>query len=220
MEKSLLSAEDIFAMKKDGECAIVIKGADPLFQKKCQMENTPFVKLLCRKHNPYDPAKRNRERKLARLENKGFFLSGEDAKEEAKKIRENGEVIIRLTMDDADDLIKAYTIGETVSSLPIMAKDKEMLEENYEKYLKAHSQDNGFDYGVFDEGEVSPEATKRYKEHVMLVQRLKNVGYSDGQIMNLVPLIKEGYSFDEIESFFSNDHSEKAIESFIKEIFK
>ena len=31
MQKPLLSAEDIFAMKKDGECAIVIKGADPLY---------------------------------------------------------------------------------------------------------------------------------------------------------------------------------------------
>ena len=49
MQKSLLSAEDIFAMKKDGECAIVIKGTDPLYETKCRMENTPFVKLLCRK---------------------------------------------------------------------------------------------------------------------------------------------------------------------------
>ncbi len=220
MEKSLLSAEDIFAMKKDGECAIVIKGVDPLFQKKCQMENTPFVKLLCRKHNPYDPAKRNRERKLARLENKGFFLSGDDAKEEAKKIRESGEVIVRLTMEDADDLIKAFTIGETVSSLPIMAKDKAMLEENYEKYLKAHSQDNGFDYSVFDEDEVTDESVKLYKDRVMLVQKLKNAGYSDGQIMNLVPLIKDGYGFDEIEAFFSNDHSEDTIEKFVEKICK
>lgn len=32
MQKSLLSAEDIFAMKKDGECAIVVKGTAPLFE--------------------------------------------------------------------------------------------------------------------------------------------------------------------------------------------
>ena len=44
MQKPLLSAEDIFAMKKDGECAIVIKGADPLFETKCRMEKTAFEK--------------------------------------------------------------------------------------------------------------------------------------------------------------------------------
>ena len=64
MEKSLLSAEDIFAMKKDGECAIVIKGADPLFEPKCKMENTEFIKLLCRKNRPYDPKKRQMKRYL------------------------------------------------------------------------------------------------------------------------------------------------------------
>ena len=34
MQKPLLSAEDIFAMTKDGECAIVVKGTDPLYQIK------------------------------------------------------------------------------------------------------------------------------------------------------------------------------------------
>ena len=29
LAKPLLSAEDIFAMKKGGECAIVVKGTDP-----------------------------------------------------------------------------------------------------------------------------------------------------------------------------------------------
>ena len=101
-----------------------------------------------------------------------------------------------------------------------MAKDKAMLEENYEKYLKAHSQDNGFDYSVFDEDEVTDESVKLYKDRVMLVQKLKNAGYSDGQIMNLVPLIKDGYGFDEIEAFFSNDHSEDTIEKFVEKICK
>lgn len=213
MEKSLLSAEDIFAMKKDGECAIVVKGTDPLFQRKCQMENTPFVKLLCRKHTPYDPAKKMRERKQKRQDDKNFFLSGKDAREEAEKLRENGETIIRLTMDDAEDLIRAYTIGEEIEKLPIMAKDKELLEANYEKYLKAHQADKGFDFSVF--GEASPD---KYREYVILVQKLTNAGYSSGQITNLVPLIKEGFGFDEIEAFFSNDHSEEAIEKFTKEV--
>ncbi len=213
MEKSLLSAEDIFAMKKDGECAIVVKGTDPLFQRKCQMENTAFVKLLCRKTTPYDPAKRNRERKQKRMENPNFLLSGNEAKEEAKKLRDQGETIIRLTMEDADDLIKAFEIGEKVTNLPIMAKDKELLEANYEKYLKEHQKDKGFDLGLF--GDASPE---KYREYVILVQKLKNAGYSSGQITNLIPLIKEEFGFDEIEAFFSNDHSEEAIDQFTKEV--
>ena len=213
MEKSLLSAEDIFAMKKDGECAIVVKGTDPLFQRKCQMENTPFVKLLCRKHNPYDPAKKMRERKQKRQDDKNFLLFGKDAKEESQKLRDNGESIIRLTMEDAEDLIKAYTIGAEIEKLPIMAKDKELLEANYERYLKEHQADKGFDFAAF--GEVSSE---KYREYVILVQKLTNAGYSSGQITNLVPLIKEGFGFDEIEAFFSNDHSEEAIIKFTKEV--
>ena len=116
-------------------------------------------------------------------------------------------------MDDAEDLIRAYTIGEEIEKLPIMAKDKELLEANYEKYLKAHQADKGFDFSVF--GEASPD---KYREYVILVQKLTNAGYSSGQITNLVPLIKEGFGFDEIEAFFSNDHSEEAIEKFTKEV--
>lgn len=101
MQKSLLSAEDIFAMKNDGECAIVVKGADPLYQTKCRMERTDFVKLLCRKHNPYDPKKRQEIRKEKRADISPVFFSGERAKTEAKKLLAQGEEIIHITVDEA-----------------------------------------------------------------------------------------------------------------------
>lgn len=84
MQKSLLSAEDIFAMKKDGECAIVVKGADPLYQTKCRMERTDFVKLLCRKHNPYDPKKRQEIRKEKRQTCRRYFFPGKEQKQRLK----------------------------------------------------------------------------------------------------------------------------------------
>ena len=80
IQKSLLSAEDIFAMKKDGECAIVVKGTAPLYQTKCQMEKTDFVKLLCRKHNPYDPRKRQEIRKGRQKDSSPVIFSGSRAK--------------------------------------------------------------------------------------------------------------------------------------------
>jgi len=55
MEKPLFSAQQMYAMKKDGPAAIIVKGSNPLFEPKVQFENSPLMPLLCRKDHYYEP---------------------------------------------------------------------------------------------------------------------------------------------------------------------
>lgn len=54
----------------------MVKGTEPLYQTKCQMEKTDFVKLLCRKKNPYDPRKQRIKRERKYKNNDPVMLSG------------------------------------------------------------------------------------------------------------------------------------------------
>jgi type IV secretion system protein VirD4 len=202
MQKSLLSAEDIFAMKKDGECAIVIKGTDPLFEPKCRMENTEFIKLLCRKNHPYDPKKRQLERKQKR-NGPSFVLSGEEARREAEKLRSKGVAIVKLTAEDVLNMQMKATMRVPVSTLKMTGAMQRKLKENYETYLKEHADAGKIDFNMFkDMDSDDPEALKRYQSRCLTVQRLTTAGYTKVQIRHLTPLIMKDLSFDEITGMF------------------
>jgi len=55
MEKPLFSAQQMYAMKKDGPAAIIVKGSNPLFEPKVQFQNCPLMPLLCRRDPFYEP---------------------------------------------------------------------------------------------------------------------------------------------------------------------
>ncbi|MCR5196584.1 MAG: type IV secretory system conjugative DNA transfer family protein [Pseudobutyrivibrio sp.] len=63
MEKPLFSAQQMYAMKKDGPAAIIVKGSNPLFEPKVQFQNCPLMPLLCRRDPFYEP-------KIRRFEDK------------------------------------------------------------------------------------------------------------------------------------------------------
>ncbi|HOO79819.1 MAG TPA: hypothetical protein PLQ04_05470, partial [Lachnospiraceae bacterium] len=216
MQKPLLSAEDIFAMKKDGECAIVIKGADPLFETKCRMEKTAFVKLLCRKNNPYDPKKTRQKRALFRAENSSFFLCGEVAEVQAKKIRENGSTILRLTESDVDNLVLAGKMDAPVESLKLTEAMQKTLHENYERYVDEHS-NVPVDFTIYkDKDDDRMEARNRYVKRAETVQNLIQAGYTKVQIRFLYELIMADYSADSIRSMFPTDCTIDEIKNFAK----
>lgn len=216
MQKPLLSAEDIFAMKKDGECAIVIKGADPLFETKCRMEKTPFVKLLCRKHNPYDPKKTRQKREMFKAENSSFFLCGEVAEAQAKKIREAGSPIIRLTEADVNNLILAGKMDAPVTTLKLTEAMQKTLHENYEKYVDEHS-NIPVDFSIYkDKDDDSMEARNRYVRRAETVQNLIQAGYTKAQIRFLYELIMADYGADRIQKMFPTDCTIDEIKNFAK----
>ena len=216
MEKSLLSAEDIFAMKKDGECAIVIKGADPLFEPKCKMENTDFVKLLCRRTKPYDPKKRQILRKLNGA-GITMLLSGADAKKEAQILRRRGTPIVTLTMQDLSNMVMAGEMRQPVSELKMTEEMQKKLYENHERYLDEYCNLKELDFEQYrDEGGYTGEAQERFKNRCITVQQLDGAGYTRSQIKHLYKLIMADFSAEKIMSMFPKDVGVEQIDNFSK----
>ena len=216
MQKSLLSAEDIFAMKKDGECAIVIKGTDPLYETKCRMETTPFVKLLCRKHNPYDPIKRRKEREIVRQKEEDMFETGDTAKEKIAELRENGAEVIFFSEEDVKALDRAFRSGQKIPSGSLTAAQRKAINENYHKYKNQEALGKTIDFkkyleGLGDSAEDKEIARKRGECAQMLI----TAGYSKLQINMLYPYIMQDKSADEIMKLFSTNATVEEIESVI-----
>lgn len=198
MQKSLLSAEDIFAMSKDGECAIVIKGTDPLYEPKCKMEVTPFLKLLCRKNKPYDPKKRKVEREKGKTA-EPFFFAGEDAYKKASILREKGTYIVSLSMNDIENMVIAGKLREATTVLKMTEDMQKTLHENYERYLEEHCDLPELDYEQYrDEGPFSEESQKRFQNRCLVVTELDSAGYTRQQIKLLHKLIMEDFEAERI----------------------
>ena len=198
MQKSLLSAEDIFAMSKDGECAIVIKGTDPLYEPKCKMEVTPFLKLLCRKNKPYDPKKRKVEREKGKTA-EPFFFAGEDAYKKASILREKGTYIVSLSMNDIENMVIAGKLREATTVLKMTEDMQKTLHENHERYLEEHCDLPELDYEQYrDEGPFSEESQKKFQNRCLVVTELDSAGYTRQQIKLLHKLIMEDFEAERI----------------------
>ena len=221
MQKSLLSAEDIFAMKKDGECAIVVKGTDPLFEKKCQMEkgDAHFVKLLCRKEHPYNPKKRQEEKKKRRKDNEVYLLIGDRARKEAERIKGSGEEIKRITVDEGEAYYDAVKLKVEPENLVLSVDERKILAENARKYKEKHILNKKVSY---DELEVNPDGTicdmVTRECRALVLRRLVNDGFTNDRIRCLKPLIIGGYSFEQIKELFNKDTDIEDIQEFVKQM--
>ena len=218
MQKSLLSAEDIFAMKKDGECAIVVKGADPLFQTKCRMENTDFVKLLCRKSDPYDPGIRREKKHKSISESGPIIFSGDAAKKEAERLSMAGEDIVHITVDEGEAYFDAINVNVEPKKLTLSLKERKMLDENARKRKERLSMTKKISFEEFKinkDGTYADENT--YQKRIICVRTLLNEGYSNAQLRFLKPLITDGYTYEKIK-LFNKDSSCDDIKEFISQM--
>ncbi len=216
MEKSLLSAEDIFAMKKDGECAIVIKGTNPLFETKCRMEYTPFLKLLCRRDNPYNPSRTREQRMNRKREDAHFMLTGEKARQEAEKIRKSGRAILRLTEQDVEHFLLEGRMKQPVEGIKVSTDMMETLRENYERYVDDKA-NNLLDFSIYKEiGDDSEEGHKKYVLRAECAQNLQQAGYTKTQIRLLYKLIMADYGTERIKGMFPVDGGVEEIKNFVK----
>ena len=216
MQKSLLSAEDIFAMSKDGECAIVIKGTDPLYEPKCKMEVTPFLKLLCRKNKPYDPKRRRAERAKEKTV-KPFFYAGEDAMKKAEVLREKGTHIVSLSMNDIENMVIAGKLRETTTALKMTEEMQKTLHENHERYLEEHCDLPELDYEQYrDEGPYSEESQKKFQNRCLVVTELDSAGYTRQQIKLLHKLIMKDIEVEKIMKIFPPSSEIKRIQRLSK----
>lgn len=219
MQKSLLSAEDIFAMKKDGECAIVVKGTEPLYQTKCQMEKTDFVKLLCRKKNPYDPRKQRIKRERKYKNNDPVMLSGKKAREEAKRLLDAGEEIRHITVEEALVYKEAIKMEVAPKEIVLSMKERQKLLENAKRYEEKHSMMQKITLEEFhynSDGSVCDQ--KEYERRCLVVRSLINNGFSNVLVRFLKPLISNGYSYSMIRELFNENSEAEEVRDFIKQV--
>lgn len=215
-QKSLLSAEDIFAMSKDGECAIVIKGTDPLYEPKCKMEVTPFLKLLCRKNKPYDPKKCRAERGSEKTV-EPFFYAGEDAVKKAEVLRGKGTHIVSLSMNDVENMVIAGKLREATTVLKMTEEMQKTLHENHERYLEEHCDLPEFDYEQYrDEGPYSEESQKKFQNRCLVVTELDSAGYTRQQIKQLYKLIMKDIEVEKIMKIFPPSTEMEKIKNLIR----
>ena len=210
MEHALLPPEKIFKMKKNGPCAIRIKGTEPLWVQKTQFQKSPLCPLLTRKkHYKY-------KRKKKFVENVKYdfskspcdqipeFCIGTAADEAVEQCEKEGIKVVKLTLEDID----AYTVLERHKK-ELLAKGKnattkefwEQIHKNSEQVLKEKVA-NTLDFDNYDDMQV------------IVVQKLRNKGFAPIQIHALEPLIKINTEFDEIVTFFSPTMDLSEIEEF------
>ncbi len=217
MQKSLLSAEDIFAMTKDGECAIVVKGADPMFQTKCRMEQTDFIKLLCRKDHPYDPSKRRKERITALESVKKALYCGPGGKKIADTYREKGGAIRKGYMEVEYEKYLAANPPKSEGHF-IDEETRKRLAKNAERYQKKVELNKPIEAKEF---RLNPDGSEcddeTYMERCNLLRFLKNDHYTNWQIRLFKPLIIKGDSYEKITRLFTTEASAEEIEEYLRE---
>lgn len=198
MEHYLLPAQTINNMAKDGPCAIRVKGANPLWVDKVQFQNSPLCPLLTRKE-PYVVKKHidlnakpyNYEK--SPCEQIPEVLYGKAAENYLKQCEEEGIKVLTLTEDDLDALA---VLSNHEKELP--GKDpstNEFWDKVYENTIK-----------VLEEQKKEELKLDIYSDkQIMIIQRLRNKGFSAKQINALSDLISIDVSFEEITEFFNSD---------------
>jgi type IV secretion system protein VirD4 len=196
MEMPLLSPQQISGMDKDGPCAIYIKGADPLWVKKCQFQNSPLLPLLTRK-NPYKMRKREKIVSQSFDPDKSYLdqlpkvYIGKAAKDLLDECRSQNIRVCKFTDEDLDAVSVLeygnYKLPDGDASTETYWKS---IEKNSSKVMKSIS-DNYVRLSDYT------------NDQVLLVQFLLNKGFNKSQIAALDGLIKYGVSQDELLSYFN-----------------
>lgn len=210
MEHALLPPEKIFKMKKNGPCAIRIKGTDPLWVQKTQFQNSPLLPLLTRKkHYKYKRNKKfvgNIKYDFTRspCDQIPEFCFGAAAEEAVAQCEKEGIKIVKLSMEDID----AYSVLERHRK-EVLAKGKNATTKEFWNQIHRNSElvlkqkhANTLDFDSYDDLQV------------IVVQKLRNQGFSPIQIRALEPLIKINTGFEEIVTFFSATMDVSEIEEF------
>jgi len=207
MEHSLFPADKIYTMAKDGPCAVKVKGADPLWVNKVQFQNSPLCPLLTRK-NPY----RIKQNEIFRPVKYDFTKSpidqlpkiyfGEDADLLLKQAEEQG---VRVAVMNESDLDAISVLEDKKQDLPgVNASTKEFWKNVYKKTA-----------GVIEDEKKSIISFDFYSnDQIVVVQMLKNAGFSGLQINAMSGLVNKDYSFDELTKLFNKDMAASEISEF------
>lgn len=211
IEHPLLPPHKIFQMDKDGPLAMVVKGADPLWEPKVQFQDSPLLPLLTRK-NPYVVKKRKYQVKSVnrvdyqkspceRSEGIQVFF-GVDAEHFISQCDEDGIEIIKLSESDVDALSILNRHNQRIrgqnATTKQFWKDLHQLTEEAMTRQKA----NEIDYDLYS------------VEQMKVIQKLRNMQFSVAQIKAMNGLILSDYPLEDILEYFGNHMSETQIKEF------
>lgn len=208
MEHALLPPDKIFGMDKNGPCAIRVKGAKPLWQPKVQFQNSPLKPLLTRKKN-YKVKKNDKivpkleyDRTKSACDQFPEVLMGDDAIQFEKRCIEENIPIVTITEMDLNALTVLDMHHEKIPGKdPTTKIFWEMLYQNTARVMD-EAKRNELDLDSFSD------------KQILVVQKLRNKGFTPAQINSLSSLILIDYSFDEIISFFNCSMTTNEIKEF------
>ena len=213
MEMPLFRAYDISQMDKDGPLALKVKGTDPLWVKKCRFERSPLLPLLTRKE-PYKIKKPLEEeityydKDKADAEQIPELLFGAEAEAFLAKCENEGVDVIKIEEEDlyALDLLERNNktlIGNDATTKAFW----QSVREQSERTLKEVEQ-NELDFDRYSDKEF------------LIVQKLKNSGFSTRQIKCLDEIICSGFDFEEILMYFNPGMNIDEISMFASRLVK
>ena len=208
MNKPLFSAEDMYGMNKDGPCAMIIKGTNPLWVLKCQFQNSPLLPLLTRK-KPYRMV-RNDDMGIVKkidhtrspCEQQPELLIGSAAEAFLKQCEDEGVKVVKLSLDDIDNMaVLDRNNRELIYNDATTKEFKKDLQRQTERYWKEKTE-NTLNYDNYDD------------EKIQVVQKLRNAGFPVIKIKALDRLIQCNIHYEELTTYFSPDMDLKEISSF------
>lgn len=199
IEAPLFSPDAIFQMDKDGPLAMVVKGADPLYEPKVPFEDSPLKPLLTRK-KPYR-VKRNKPKLgtaiqidhtksiCEQLEGIQVYY-GKEADEYIEQCKKNNGRITILTEKDIDMLSILDRRNKKIMGFDSSTKEFwNQISRTTDEVLRQEKA-NEIDY-------------EKYSiEQIKLIQRLRNMQFTPKQINAMESLILKDISFDEITKYF------------------
>lgn len=208
MEKKLCPPEMIGDIEKDGFMPIYIKGTDPLWAKKCQLQDNVLLPLLTRKKaykvkEKISVGKTRIDRNKSPCEQIPDVLIGKAAEDFLNQCEDEGIKVITLEDKDIDAMNVLFKSKQDFKGQDPTTKEYwKQLHIQSENVLKELNKSK-LDYNSFNEKEI------------LEVQKLRNTGFSLRQINSLGPLIRNGYSCEDIREYFNERLDVSEIDSFV-----
>ena len=208
IQKPLFPAEEIFAMKKDGDCAMVIKGTEPLRPKKCNLAKTGLYPLLCRKSNPYDPTNRIVQKRSQMQDQKPLCLVDDSARTQADGWKGQGKEIRHLSEQEVNAVALRVAPKPYVPS----TEDRKRMAQNAERYQRKKQMSREITLEEFQLKDKRQDKEYSEVKCFTTARSLGQKGFSNYQIRMMKPLIMKGEDAGNLTELFSPNTPPEEIE--------
>ena len=207
MQMPLFPPEDIMSMDKEGPLAMRLAETNPLLVEKVRFEDSPLLPLLTRK-NHYKPkqkvviGKTLMDRNKSPCEQFPDFIFGKDAEAFVKNCLEDGIKVVSITEKELDAVATLDNHNIPLTGSDATTKEYwKKIGESTERALE-EAKRNSLDLDSYNGNQI------------ITVQKLRNAGFEPSQINALNELIRAGYPYEELITYFGTHMAAKEILDF------